>query len=596
MQAVSAAVQNLGYTWDKVGNLMQRRDVNASLTEDFTYDELNRLKTSKLNTVSNLSLTYYANGNIQNKSDVGNYAYPTQGAGAVRPHAVSTAGSGHAYSYDANGNMTLRDGSVIAWTSYNLPSSIAQGGNTATFLYGAGRARYKQIAVTTGGPLPAGTETTVYIGGLFEKVTKPSGVVEYKHYVLAGKEPVAIKTVRSNLTSDVRYMHKDHLGGLHVLTNEAGTAVLRLSNDAFGKRRSGSTWSGSPCWSGIAALTHLNFTGHESLDNVELIHMNGRVYDPMLGRFISADPMIQAPLMSQSLNRYSYVMNNPLSLVDPSGFFFKKLFHSIGHFLKKIWKPLVAISVAAFAGWLAAPYLATGFWGAVQMGAIAGAAFGATTTALNGGSLGDILHGALTGGIYGAIAAGLTYGVLKIVGMQMPSKVDMGFNKLLSYANGSDSEWAWPAVSSGINSYTWVGILGAKSAVRIPDPRAESVSFSLPSLPQGFVDFWAGFGDGAYKAITFGSGDLQDVRDLLGIDGGVDRDSRMYEALYVGGVIVGSGALGGSLASKSFGRGGWLNSNRYFRIGWGKHEGYEIFRISGEWVKRHIDIFRGPQL
>jgi RHS repeat-associated protein len=57
-----------------------------------------------------------------------------------------------------------------------------------------------------------------------------------------------------------------------------------------------------------------------NLDSVGLIHMNGRVYDPELGRFMSADPFVQAPYNSQSYNRYSYVFNNPLSFTDPSGY------------------------------------------------------------------------------------------------------------------------------------------------------------------------------------------------------------------------------------------------------------------------------------
>jgi hypothetical protein len=52
-----------------------------------------------------------------------------------------------------------------------------------------------------------------------------------------------------------------------------------------------------------------------------LVHMNGRIYDPLIGRFMSADPFIQAPGMLQSYNRYAYVMNNPLNLTDPSGYF-----------------------------------------------------------------------------------------------------------------------------------------------------------------------------------------------------------------------------------------------------------------------------------
>lgn len=128
---------------------------------------------------------------------------------------------------------------------------------------------------------------------------------------------------RSTGTSDTRYLHKDHLGSVDTITNESGGIVQRLSYDAFGKRRNAATWSGVPTstdWSNIAALGHRGFTFHEHLDNVELVHMNGRVYDPDLGRFVSADPLIQAPFESQSLNRYSYVMNNPLSMTDPSGY------------------------------------------------------------------------------------------------------------------------------------------------------------------------------------------------------------------------------------------------------------------------------------
>ena len=73
--------------------------------------------------------------------------------------------------------MTGGAGKTMTWFSYNLPNLITKGTSSSQFFYGAGRGRYKQIAVAgAGGSLPAGTETTVYVGGLFEKVTKPSGV------------------------------------------------------------------------------------------------------------------------------------------------------------------------------------------------------------------------------------------------------------------------------------------------------------------------------------------------------------------------------------------------------------------------------------
>ena len=72
---------------------------------------------------------------------------------------------------------------------------------------------------------------------MLEKVTKPSGVIEYKHYISAGGDPVAMRTLRSNGVNDTRYLHKDHLGSVDTITDEFGAVVLRLSFDAFGKRR-----------------------------------------------------------------------------------------------------------------------------------------------------------------------------------------------------------------------------------------------------------------------------------------------------------------------------------------------------------------------
>ncbi len=149
--------------------------------------------------------------------------------------------------------------------------------STSTLSYGASRNRYKQVTVTPSGQnMPAGTETTIYVGGIYEKVTKPSGVIKYKHSIMAGGEAIAIKTLRSNSADDVRYLHKDHLGSVATITNESGVVVTRLSFDAFGKRRDAGTWVGTPgttTWTAIAGVTHRGFTYHEHLDNVDLVHI-----------------------------------------------------------------------------------------------------------------------------------------------------------------------------------------------------------------------------------------------------------------------------------------------------------------------------------
>jgi RHS repeat-associated protein len=408
----SSQIQNLSYQWDKVGNLKERKDAGLNLTEDFLYDNLNRMYQSTLNSTVNLSVGYDALGNITSKSDIGTAAWTYD---VNHKHAVATAGS-HSYTYDANGNMKTRDGSSLTWTSYNLPSLINQGSNSSQLFYGASRARYKQVTTTaSGGNLPAGTETTVYVGnGMLEKVTKPGGVVEYKHYIFGGKELVAIRTLRSNSVNDTRYLHLDHLGGVDTITNESAAVVLKLSFDAFGKRRGPTSWGASPTsgdWTNIAAITHRGFTSHEALDNVGLIHMNGRVYDPLIGRFLSADPVIQVPLLLQSYNRYSYVLNNPLSLVDPTGFsWLSSLFHAVGHFLSRYWRPIVAIIAVAITygqivNWIEAANLAAGAPIALDAGewVVVYAASGLVGGAIMGGFQGAVT-GAITGAMFGLVA------------------------------------------------------------------------------------------------------------------------------------------------------------------------------------------------
>jgi RHS repeat-associated protein len=101
--------------------------------------------------------------------------------------------------------------------------------------------------------------------------------------------------------------------------------LSRTSYQPFGARRSGDWLGRSPTsgeWQQIQATTPRGYTDHEHLDNLGIVHMNGRVYDPVMGRFLSPDPIVQAPYDTQGLNRYAYVRNNPLRYTDPSGFCF----------------------------------------------------------------------------------------------------------------------------------------------------------------------------------------------------------------------------------------------------------------------------------
>jgi RHS repeat-associated protein len=336
-------VQHLSFTHDQIGNMLSRSDANQNLNETFLYDSLNRLTSATVNSggagVVTQSFGYNAIGNIVSRSDVGSYTY---GAVNHRPHAVQeialAQGGKRQYTYDANGSLTEEvqldaNNQVIAskgrtevYTSFGMPQALGAPGISLAFAYGPEHQRVKQIAPSA---------TTIYLhpdnaGGLsYEKDIKPNGSIEHKHYITAAGQVIAL-VKQSGSTTTTRYFHRDHLGSTTAMTDEAGAVVERLAYEAFGKRRF-ANGAMDPDNTIVGVETDRGYTNHEHLDELGLIHMNGRIYDPVIGRFMSADPVLEAPGNLQSYNRYSYVMNNPLNTTDPSGYFsFRKLFKAMG--------------------------------------------------------------------------------------------------------------------------------------------------------------------------------------------------------------------------------------------------------------------------
>ena len=305
---LSSLIQDNTYQFDTLGNLKQRDDLIQGITETFDYDGLNRLTQSAIG-ASIKAFTYDAIGNIKTKTGIsGTYQY---GIGAG-PHAVTSAG-GQTFTYDANGsvvtgyNFTNNVPLTFTWTSYNKPRTISDGTTELTFSYGADRARFKQVN-------NAG-HSKLYIGNLYEK--EIAAVDTHIHYIRAGDNVVAIYKSWDSGANEINYLHRDHLGSVSAITDANGQLVENLSFDSHGKRRLADWQDGTPVLSGV---TDRGYTGHEHLDDVGIIHMNGRVYDPEIGRFMSADPIIQDMTNPQTINPYTYVLNNPLSFTDPSGF------------------------------------------------------------------------------------------------------------------------------------------------------------------------------------------------------------------------------------------------------------------------------------
>jgi RHS repeat-associated protein len=159
---------------------------------------------------------------------------------------------------------------------------------------------------------------------------------QWNEYLVAGGQMVGVRFERSDSTVATRYFHPDHLGSVAVITEETGAVAERLSYDAWGKRRF-PNGADDPAGS-ITSQTTVGFTGQEELADVGLVHLNGRVYDPVIGRMMSADPYVPDPTNGQAWNRYSYVINNPLAFTDPNGYCFLGLcsvWNSIGTFVDR---------------------------------------------------------------------------------------------------------------------------------------------------------------------------------------------------------------------------------------------------------------------
>jgi RHS repeat-associated protein len=338
------------------------------------------------------------------------------------------------YVYDANGNMIRGDGKIIHYTAFNKPFEIHNQKARLEFVYDANNSRTVQRAIS-----PNGLRVTHYVGKLFNRVMDKDGNVTYENYIYAGGSLVAIKSFKDDgnvRTERLNFVHLDYLGSIDVITDEDGSIVAKYAYDPFGKRRTGQ-WGTTATniiassqliqdvISGASPVGDRGFTGHEMLDNIGLIHMNGRVYDPNLGRFLSSDPFVQAPSDLQSFNRYTYVFNNPLAYTDPSGYLTFRDFlrgavrsglmaataWAVGHFILMPMMTEVlmfpqAVGVFATGFVTGAIFGGNGIKGALISGVMAVAFMGVHNAGLESGSLQKIIAHGVLGGMTSAMQGG----------------------------------------------------------------------------------------------------------------------------------------------------------------------------------------------
>ncbi|HBX49747.1 MAG: hypothetical protein A2309_06950 [Bacteroidetes bacterium RIFOXYB2_FULL_35_7] len=300
MKMANGTIQNIEYNIiPETGLMTQRNDLKNSMNEEFSFsDDLKRLRGTKQNGQQVQTVNYDAYGNITHKSDVGDYYYNGN------PYAVTDINNGP-YLPSARQSITYNE---FHKAEIIIDSLSPTEYKHLVIKYGTEEDRVKMQMYQNNNLL----KTKYYNSDYEEEIT--TNYTRKLHYIAGGDGLAAIMVSyisNGTITDSLYYIGTDHLGSLNTILTEDGTIAQEMYYDAWGKR---SILSG-PDW----FIFDRGYTGHEHLETFGLINMNGRMYDPVLGRFLSPDNFVQNASYSQCYNRYSYCINNPLKYTDPSG-------------------------------------------------------------------------------------------------------------------------------------------------------------------------------------------------------------------------------------------------------------------------------------
>ncbi len=433
------ALQDYSYNFDvSTLNLKSREDLIRGKKEEFTYDKINRLKCW-----GDQNVNYDIMGNIISRSDVGTFGYKI----SSKPYALSEV--------ELSASVIPLHRQEISYFTNGLPASISESNVTTSFTYGYDLQRTSMQVKRDGKEVLL----RYYLGGCYERELSSGSNVDEKLYLCGDYYDAVALLEKSDSVDRLYYVFRDYLGSVRQICRSDGTLVQELDYDPWGGV---SLSERTPDSSGSMAvpLFGRGFTGHEHLPWHGLINMNARFYDPVLGRFLSPDPLVQAPWDSQNFNRFTYALNNPLCYVDEDGEFIMTALligAAIGGIINVAthWSQIKAAGGGWSSFWKGASYFAIGgvagaagaaagiavatigaggiaaatsaTCAAASMGVVPGALSGMAGGAANGLVLGygnailegssigsafaaggmDALTGALTGGVAGGISGGI---------------------------------------------------------------------------------------------------------------------------------------------------------------------------------------------
>ena len=290
--------QDLGYTFDNANNITDiTNHLDATRTQAFTYDELNRL-TDANGIYGDLDYTYDANGNRLtedlNSSSLKTYSYDTANPTDPSHHLLQTVNGGTTtYNYDDNGNTIDNTDYQFTYGDNNRLKTAEQSSTLlATYTYNGRGERVSKI----------GASTTLYIydqsGQLIAELDDTGATI--REYAYVDGQPLAYIT-----GGNIYTMHNDHLGTSQKITDQSQTVVWEADYNPFGETTITTN----------TITNNLRFPG-QYYDVETGLHYNYfRTYDPSTGRYITSDPIG----LDGGIGTYVYVINNPLVYRDING-------------------------------------------------------------------------------------------------------------------------------------------------------------------------------------------------------------------------------------------------------------------------------------
>lgn len=549
---------NINYSFDAVKNELNSRTYNAvfGISETFEYDNNNRLINWTNPLTGQMTYNEYdIAGRITQNGQVGdiefgggNSSYQATGA------QLNPEGEQH---YDMYGVSKLLQ--MISYNENNDPIRID--GTEFDYEFGYGLSHSRQIMYYGGygdgnfDGHDAAKFTKYYSEANDFEILVNNETGQEKHIIYIGGSPYESEIIYiKNFESDegqFNFLHKDYLGSILAITDFEENVLEQRHYDAWGNfthlKVNGQDFVGAELKDYLKGITQeqgglivdRGYTSHEHLHGVELIHMNGRLYDPMLKRFLNADENIQDPYNTQNYNKYGYVMNNPLMYNDPSGefwvagFFLTFLayaipaavigaaigagFYLFQSFLTNSWswggffKSILTGAATGFiSGGLGQVFSAAGFFATVGNGALAGAGAGGVTSLFNGTSfLEGVGKGALIGGAVGALSWGINKLFTNPNGNQPVSEIKKDDLSNVNLATDDPQKYAYSTMKEFEKGYGGLGNYGVEHYY-LDAPPGYGVAKDGSFYKMGF-----------FKR-NFGWGSAPDSSDIYGLTVGSD--------------------------------------------------------------------------